>query len=44
MNFFQYIKDKRFFFILYFIFMLFISLIMVVNDSRNLVINNLFYT
>lgn len=44
MSFFQYIKDKRFFFTLYFILMLFVSLIMVVNDSRNLVIRNLLYT
>ncbi|MBK5429723.1 sensor histidine kinase [Bacillus sp. TH25] len=44
MSFSQYIKDKRFFFILYFILMLFVSLIMVVNDSRNLVIQNLLYT
>ncbi|PGT59756.1 sensor histidine kinase [Bacillus thuringiensis] len=44
MSFFQYVKDKRFFFTLYFILMLFVSLIMVVNDSRNLVIRNLLYT
>ncbi|MGE7625407.1 sensor histidine kinase [Viridibacillus sp. NPDC096237] len=44
MSFFQYTKDKHFFFTLYFMLMLFVSLIMVVNDSQNLVIQNLLYT
>lgn len=44
MSFFKYLKDKRFFFILYFMLMLFVSLIMVVNDMRNLILQNLLYT
>ncbi|PGO21324.1 histidine kinase [Bacillus cereus] len=44
MSFFEYTKDKRFFFVLYFTLMLFVSLIMIVNDSRNLVLQNLLYT
>ncbi|MGE7837067.1 sensor histidine kinase [Viridibacillus arvi] len=44
MSFIQHLKDKRFFLILYVILMLFVSLIMIVNDDWQLASQNLLYT
>ncbi|MBJ7995898.1 sensor histidine kinase [Bacillus mycoides] len=44
MSFFQYIKDKRFFFGLYFLLMLFVTLMLILNDNQNLAIRNILYT
>lgn len=44
MSFFEYIKDKQFFFILYLIIMSFVSLIMMVSANQQNVANNLLYT
>lgn len=44
MNFIQYMQDKRFFLVFYVILMLFISLIMIVNDNWHLASRNLIYT
>ncbi|MBH5319571.1 sensor histidine kinase [Paenibacillus sp. GSMTC-2017] len=44
MSFQQYVKDKRYFFILYAILMLFVSLIMTINTSWDLAAPNLLYT
>lgn len=44
MSFIQYLKDKRFFLAVYVIVMLFVSLIMIVNDNWHLASQNLVYT
>jgi signal transduction histidine kinase len=44
MSFIEYIKDKRYFLILYFIIMSFVSLIMLVSANQPNVANNLLYT
>ncbi|MFJ7737692.1 sensor histidine kinase [Lysinibacillus sp. NPDC097287] len=44
MTFIHYLKDKRFFLTLYVILMLFVSLIMIVNDDWELASQNLLYT
>ncbi|MFJ7933850.1 sensor histidine kinase [Sporosarcina sp. NPDC096371] len=44
MSFSQYLKDKRFFLTLYVILMVFVSLIMIVNDNWHLASQNLVYT
>ena len=44
MSFIQYLKDKRFFLTLYVILMLFVSLIIIVNDDWRLASQNLLYT
>ncbi|QKE72745.1 sensor histidine kinase [Arthrobacter citreus] len=44
MSFFQYIKDKRYFFILYGVMMIFVSIMMMISTESNDMINNLLYT
>jgi signal transduction histidine kinase len=44
MSFLHYIKDKRFFFCLYVIVMLIVSLMMIVNDKKGMAVENLLYT